>query len=98
MFWLQTVLGLAIAGYGIWFLSERGWKSPTGFLILCVGVMIVPLGLARLVGGAAAVVLAGWLILHAAGMFDYLYGALVVMIGGSTAWEGLKSLRNPGTR
>jgi hypothetical protein len=91
--WLQTLLGLALCGYGGWMMYSSGWHSPTGFLIACVGVMIVPIGIARLLGGLGAVGLAVWLIINAAGPFDYLYGGLVVLVGGSSALEGIRTLR-----
>jgi hypothetical protein len=55
--------------------------------------MIVPIGIARLLGGLGAVGLAVWLIINAAGPFDYLYGGLVVLVGGSSALEGIRTLR-----
>jgi hypothetical protein len=92
-FWLQAVFGLIIAGYGGWMLLDRQWHSPTGFLIACVGVMIVPLGVTRLLGGLGAVGLAVWLAVNALGSFDYIYAALVVFVGGSSVIDGIHELR-----
>lgn len=92
-FFLGLFLGLALVGYGGWMMYNSGWHSPTGFLIACVGVMIVPIGIARLLGGLGAMGLAVWLIIHAAGSFDYVYGALILFVGGSSAVDGWKTLR-----
>lgn len=76
-------------------LIERGWRSPTGFLILCVGVVFVPFWIARMLGGVAIMALAAWLAMHAASNFDYLYAALIAFVGFSSAAEGYRDFRKP---
>lgn len=95
MFWVQVGLGLAVAGFGISLLHDRGWRSPTGFLILCIGVMLLPFWIARLLGGVAILALAAWLAMHAAGPIDYLLAALYAFVGFSSAAEGYRGFRKP---
>jgi hypothetical protein len=93
MFWLQVVLGVAVAGYGVYMLNGSGWKNPTGFLLLCVGVLLMPIWFARLIGGLALVGLAVWLALNALGQIDYLFAAVYTFVGGSAAMDGFRDLR-----
>lgn len=95
VFWVQLGLGLALAGFGVSMLVERGWRSPTGFLILCVGVVFLPFWVARLLGGVAIMALAAWLAIHAGSNFDYLYAALIAFVGFSSAAEGYRGFRKP---
>ena len=95
MFWVQVGLGLAIAEFGVSLLHDRGWRSPTGFLILCIGVLLLPFWIARLLGGVAILALAAWLAMHASSSIDYLLAALYAFVGFSSAAEGYRGFRKP---
>lgn len=91
-FWLQAVLGLALAGAGIYMIVDRG-GSHYGFLLMCIGAIITPWRVFGIIGGAGLIVLGGLLLWHGLGAIDYVIGAVAVLMGVTTIRDRVKALK-----
>lgn len=77
------VLLMALGGFLIW---SRGGSS-TGLIFACFGAVMMPLAWVRLIGGVALGGVCIWLVVYAAGMYDYALAAVAGMIGVTSVKE-----------
>lgn len=88
--------GLVVASFGLYRIVQAKGYSPSGFLLLFVGISILPFAIPGLLGGIGLLGLGGWLIIAAKGPYDYLVALIAVIIGVSRlaeSWRVLKPKR-----
>jgi hypothetical protein len=97
MFWLQLIGGVALLVVGIAWLAKIGGYALQPAVIVCVGLMVMPIGAIAFVGGLAMFSLGVYsLVMYHKLPLDLAIGIVLVLLGVMTMAERSKRLSRGG--